>query len=100
MRHFNDKFGQFSDLKPENESFILQVVYHNGKHASDGHYVTDVYHAGLGWLHCDDSLIKSMTETMVMAHSANSVPYILFYRRGDTMGPGPNPSSLNMTSSK
>jgi len=79
---------------------LFAVVYHNGKHASDGHYVTDVYHAGLGWLHCDDSLIKSMTETMVMAHSANSVPYILFYRRGDTMGPGPNPSSLNMTSSK
>ena len=36
---------------------------------------------GLGWLHCDDSLIKSMTEAMVMSHSANSVPYILFYRR-------------------
>jgi len=76
---------------------LFAVVYHNGKHASDGHYVTDVYHAGLGWLHCDDSLIKSMTETMVMAHSANSVPYILFYRRGDTMGPGPNPSGLNAT---
>jgi len=77
---------------------LFAVVYHNGKHASDGHYVTDVYHAGLGWLHCDDSLIKSMTETMVMAHSANSVPYILFYRRGDTMGPGPNGASgLNVT---
>jgi len=76
---------------------LFAVVYHNGKHASDGHYVTDVYHAGLGWLHCDDSLIKSMTETMVMAHSSNSVPYILFYRRGDTMGPGPNASGMNVT---
>jgi hypothetical protein len=25
---------------------------------------------------------------MVMAHSASSMPYILFYRRGDTMGGG------------
>ena len=67
---------------------LFAVVYHNGKEASLGHYVTDVYHAGLGWLHCDDSMVKPMTESMVLAHSANSVPYILFYRRGDTMGPG------------
>merc|ERR1711899_544373 len=83
---------------PKQQSFkLFAVVYHNGKEATLGHYVTDVYHAGLGWLHCDDSLIKSMTEAMVMSHSANSVPYILFYRRGDTMGPGPNPSGLNAT---
>ena len=69
---------------------LFAVVYHNGKEATLGHYVTDVYHAGLGWLHCDDSIIKSMTESMVLAHSANSVPYILFYRRGDTMGQGSN----------
>lgn len=75
---------------------LFAVVYHNGKEASLGHYVTDVYHAGLGWLHCDDSLIKSMSETMVLAHSASSVPYILFYRRGDTMGPGPNAASSSM----
>ena len=74
---------------------LFAVVYHNGKEATLGHYVTDVYHAGLGWLHCDDSLIKSMTESMVLAHSANSVPYILFYRRGDTMGQGSNVSSSN-----
>lgn len=77
---------------------LFAVVYHNGKEASLGHYVTDVYHAGLGWLHCDDSLIKSMTENMVLAHSANSVPYILFYRRGDTMGPGPNAAMAQQAS--
>merc|ERR1711994_1181234 len=71
---------------PKQRSYkLFAVVYHNGKEASLGHYVTDVYHAGLGWLHCDDNLIKSMTENMVLAHSASSVPYILFYRRGDTM---------------
>ena len=49
-------------------------------------YVTDIYHTGLStWLRCDDSILKTQTESMVLAHSANSVPYILFYRRGDTM---------------
>ena len=75
-------------------------VYHNGKEASLGHYVTDVYHAGLGWLHCDDNSIKSMTESMVLAHCANSVPYILFYRRGDTMGSGTNANNSNNSTNK
>ena len=39
-------------------------------------------------LHCDDSSMKALSESMVMAHSASSMPYILFYRRGDTMGSG------------
>ena len=83
---------------PKQRSYkLFAVVYHNGKEASLGHYVTDVYHAGLGWLHCDDNLIKSMTENMVLAHSASSVPYILFYRRGDTMGPGPGTMAMTST---
>ena len=32
--------------------------------------------------------MKALSESMVMAHSASSMPYILFYRRGDTMGGG------------
>lgn len=86
---------------PKQRSYkLFAVVYHNGKEASLGHYVTNVYHSGLGWLHCDDSLIKSMTENMVLTHSAaNSVPYILFYRRGDTVGSGPSAASTGSTSS-
>ena len=65
---------------------LLAVVYHNGTEATKGHYVTDIYHTGLStWLRCDDSILKTQTESMVLAHSASSVPYILFYRRGDTM---------------
>ena len=65
---------------------LFAVVYHNGTEATKGHYVTDIYHTGLStWLRCDDSILKTQTESMVLAHSANSVPYILFYRRGDTM---------------
>jgi len=65
---------------------LFAVVYHNGTEATKGHYVTDIYHTGLAtWIRCDDSILKAMNESMVLAHSANSVPYILFYRRGDTM---------------
>ena len=65
---------------------LFAVVYHNGKEATKGHYVTDIYHTGLAsWLRCDDSLVKLVQEGQVLAHSTNSVPYILFYRRADTM---------------
>lgn len=64
-------------------------MYHNGTEATKGHYVADIYHTGLSsWLHCDDSTLKSVSENMVLSLSASSIPYILFYRRGDTMGGG------------
>jgi len=65
---------------------LFAVVYHNGTEATKGHYVTDIYHTGLAtWIRADDSILKVMPESMVLAHSANSVPYILFYRRADTI---------------
>merc|ERR1711913_217460 len=65
---------------------LFAVVYHNGREATKGHYVADVYHTGYAnWLHCDDSIIKPTAEGLVTAQNPNSVPYILFYRRCDTM---------------
>jgi ubiquitin carboxyl-terminal hydrolase 10 len=65
---------------------LFAVVYHNGREATKGHYVADVYHTGYAnWLHCDDSIIKPTAEALVTAPNPNSVPYILFYRRCDTM---------------
>jgi ubiquitin carboxyl-terminal hydrolase 10 len=80
---------------------LFAVVYHNGTEATKGHYVTDIYHTGLSsWLRCDDSILKTQPESMVLAHSASSVPYILFYRRGDTMVGGPlNDKSGNKNAS-
>ena len=80
---------------------LFAVVYHNGSEATKGHYITDIYHTGLStWLRCDDSILKPQTESMVLAHSATSVPYILFYRRGDTMVGGTlNDKSGNKSSS-
>ena len=65
---------------------LFAVVYHNGSEATKGHYVTDIYHTGLAtWLRCDDSQVKAVSESTVLSHAGNSVPYILFYRRADTM---------------
>jgi len=65
---------------------LFGVVYHNGREATKGHYVADVYHTGYAsWLHCDDSIIKPTAEQLVTQPAPNSAPYILFYRRGDTM---------------
>jgi len=65
---------------------LFGVVYHNGREATKGHYVTDIYHTGYGtWLHCDDSIVQPTAEQLVVSPSATSTPYLLFYRRGDTM---------------
>lgn len=65
---------------------LFGVVYHNGREATKGHYIADVYHTGYAsWLRCDDSIVTPTVEQLVTAPSPTSVPYILFYRRGDTM---------------
>jgi len=65
---------------------LFAVVYHNGREATKGHYVTDVYHPGNGaWMHCDDSTLTETGEQSVLNPAATSTPYILFYRRCDTM---------------
>ncbi|XP_013778387.1 ubiquitin carboxyl-terminal hydrolase 10-like [Limulus polyphemus] len=68
---------------------LFAVVYHEGKEAVKGHYITDVYHAGSGgWLRCDDRTITPITETQLLRYSPPRVPYLLFYRRLDTIQPG------------
>jgi len=65
---------------------LFAVVNHTGREATKGHYVADVYHTGYAsWLHCDDSIIQPTAEQLVTSPAPHSTPYILFYRRGDTM---------------
>jgi ubiquitin carboxyl-terminal hydrolase 10 len=65
---------------------LFSVVYHNGREATKGHYVTDVFHTGYStWLHCDDGIVQPTAEELVVNPGPSSTPYILFYRRGDTM---------------
>lgn len=65
---------------------LFAVVYHDGKEASKGHYITDVYHTGyLSWIRYDDSTIKRVTEKSVLNPLMHRVPYLLYYRRSDTL---------------
>ncbi|KAL5292814.1 USP10 family protein [Megaselia abdita] len=68
---------------------LFAVVYHDGKEATKGHYITDVYHPGyLNWLRFDDSSVKPIAENTVLFPSPPRVPYLLLYRRSDTFVPG------------
>ncbi|XP_052898314.1 trithorax group protein osa isoform X2 [Anopheles moucheti] len=70
---------------------LFAVVYHDGKEASKGHYITDVYHSGYGsWIRYDDSTVKPIPEFNVLRPRAPRVPYLLYYRRMDTQSHGPN----------
>lgn len=85
--------GKFSTLQRKYK--LLAVVYHDGKEATKGHYIADIYHSGYNcWLRYDDSCVKPVSEANVLKHVTPRVPYLLFYRRGDTLvGPSLKPKS-------
>lgn len=43
----------------EKQYKLFAVVYHDGKEATKGHYVTDAFHVGYSsWLRYDDASVK------------------------------------------
>lgn len=75
---------------------LLSVVYHDGSESVKGHYVTDIYHIGSNnWLRCDDTSVKQVTTQQLLNPQMPRVPYLLFYRRCDTLGPGRQAQSRN-----
>lgn len=74
---------------------IFSVVYHDGKEATKGHYLTDAYHVGLGaWIRYDDGNVRRVGVEQVLRPQSPRVPYLLHYRRSDTMQSNSNkPSS-------
>ncbi|XP_794239.4 ubiquitin carboxyl-terminal hydrolase 10 isoform X1 [Strongylocentrotus purpuratus] len=65
---------------------LFAVVYHTGKEASGGHYITDVYHVGTSaWLRCDDGIVKPVKAAQVIKPLTTCIPYLLFYRRKDLL---------------
>lgn len=66
---------------------LFAVTYHDGKEATKGHYVTDAFHVGYGgWVRYDDSSLKGISENNVLNPQLPRVPYLLYYRRCDTIG--------------
>lgn len=66
---------------------LFAVTYHDGKEATKGHYVTDAFHVGYGaWVRYDDSSVKGISENDVLNPTIPRVPYLLYYRRCDTIG--------------
>ncbi|ALC43495.1 CG32479 [Drosophila busckii] len=84
---------------------LFAIVYHDGKEASKGHYITDVFHTGYNsWLRYDDSSVKPIAEKLVLQPHTPRVPYLLYYRRCDTLPPmqtsnggGPGQPSMGAT---
>lgn len=67
-------------------TFFVVVIYHDGKEATKGHYVTDVFHVGYsGWVRYDDATVRPVTEQQVLKPKGPRVPYLLYYRRCDTI---------------
>ncbi|XP_063702716.1 putative mediator of RNA polymerase II transcription subunit 26 isoform X2 [Culicoides brevitarsis] len=65
---------------------LFAVVYHDGKEASKGHYLTDAFHIGYSsWIRYDDSSVKLVNDNQVLKPIAPRVPYLLCYRRFDTI---------------
>jgi ubiquitin carboxyl-terminal hydrolase 10 len=62
---------------------LFAVEYHQGDHATKGHYITDVFHPGLqGWLRFDDGNVHVVSSHQVINSAADKLmPYLLFYRR-------------------
>ncbi|XP_034249638.1 ubiquitin carboxyl-terminal hydrolase 10-like isoform X1 [Thrips palmi] len=65
---------------------LFAVVYHDGKEATKGHYVTDAFHVGYNcWIRYDDSSVKVLSEHHVLHPRSPRMPYLLYYRRCDPM---------------
>ncbi|XP_074030562.1 ubiquitin carboxyl-terminal hydrolase 10-like [Leptinotarsa decemlineata] len=68
----------------EKQYKLFAVVYHEGKNANIGHYVTDAFHVGYNcWKRYDDSLVKTMQEKDVLKPQETRIPHLLFYRKSD-----------------
>ena len=62
---------------------LIAVIYHVGKNASGGHFLTDVYHFGLNkWIRYDDTNVKLVNS--LSKFDNNLTPYLLFYSRKDS----------------
>lgn len=88
-------------FSPNNDRQTLPaVVYHEGKEAVKGHYLTDVYHIGSSqWIRCDDSNLRVVPAPRIDNPDSSRTPYLLFYRRLNTLKP-PQSNNSNIQHDK
>ncbi|XP_074032161.1 ubiquitin carboxyl-terminal hydrolase 10-like [Leptinotarsa decemlineata] len=68
----------------ERQYKLFAVVYHEGKNANIGHYVTDAFHVGYNcWIRYDDSSVKTVQNEDVLKPQGTRFPYLLFYKESD-----------------
>ncbi|XP_061714887.1 uncharacterized protein LOC133523376 isoform X2 [Cydia pomonella] len=70
---------------------LFAVVYHEGVEAVKGHYVTDTFHGQAGWIRYDDSTVTPVSDAQVLKPKPPRMPYLLMYRRHDTLPAHPHP---------
>lgn len=62
------------------------MVYHLGNKTSGGHYHTDLFHIGVrNWVRFDDNSVAQIEERQVLDFKYPCVPYLLYYKRVDTI---------------
>lgn len=85
--YFSELLSSKKDYSPKAKQYkLFAIVYHDGKEASKGHYLTDAYHVGYArWLRYDDAIVKAVAEEQVLKPHGTRVPYLLFYRRSDSI---------------
>ncbi|CAB3247707.1 unnamed protein product [Arctia plantaginis] len=71
---------------------LFAVVYHEGVEAVKGHYLTDTFHGQVGWIRYDDSTVTQVSEGAVLKPKAPRMPYLLMYRRHDSLPPRAAPA--------
>ena len=65
---------------------LVSIIYHDGEYATDGHYVSTVYHPGYNcWILHDDTRITAISPNDLYHENKFGHPYMLFYRREDTI---------------
>ncbi|XP_017786374.1 PREDICTED: ubiquitin carboxyl-terminal hydrolase 10-B [Nicrophorus vespilloides] len=76
-----------TNYQPKEKQYkLFAVVYHDGKEATKGHFITDAYHVGYArWIRYDDVSVNAVQEEQVLKPHGTRVPYLLFYRRADTV---------------
>ncbi|KAJ8959011.1 hypothetical protein NQ314_006309 [Rhamnusium bicolor] len=65
---------------------LFAVVYHDGREAGRGHYLTDAFHSTYGsWIRYDDASVRPVQQDDALKPQGDRVPYLLFYRHSDTV---------------